>query len=206
MKRSAVGFYWTLPVPWAGFSKLPDDIEDAARASRTIAFQRTLIHTFAQRNHLTLVHEAAFLEINPDRGSPLIHQALDKAGDRCRELSAVLLFVDFSAVQGWRSHEPMLQWLREAEIDTLPIEAEPVTLSGKVFDPYQHFSEWRAKQREWTDGKEKRAEIAYQRAMGLRANGFRNPEIARALNEEGIRSLSGKPWTSDGIRKFLASR
>ena len=34
--RNAVGFYWTLPVPWAGFVELPEDIDAAAKASRTI--------------------------------------------------------------------------------------------------------------------------------------------------------------------------
>ncbi|MFN7159798.1 MAG: hypothetical protein ACK4MR_14075, partial [Erythrobacter cryptus] len=63
MKRKAVGFYWTLPVPWAGFTKLPADIEAAARGSRTIAYQRALIHAFAAAEGYALVEEAAFLEI-----------------------------------------------------------------------------------------------------------------------------------------------
>lgn len=205
MKRGAVGFYWTLPVPWAGFTELPSSIEDAAQHSQTIGFQRKLIHDFALRHGLALVHEAAFLEIDPDRGSTLIHQALDKAAVTCREHAAVLLFVDFSSVQGWRSHEPMLQWLRDAEIETLPIEAQAVSMSGRRFDPFEHFAEWRCKQREWTDGKGERAAVAYARAVALRSSGLKNPAIAQILNEEGVRSLSGRPWSADSVRKFIAS-
>ena len=43
MGRNAVGFYWTLPVPWAGFTALPEKIEDAAKVSRTIRYQMQLI-------------------------------------------------------------------------------------------------------------------------------------------------------------------
>ena len=39
----AVGFYWTLPVPWAGFTDLPTDVDEAAAQSRTIRYQRDLI-------------------------------------------------------------------------------------------------------------------------------------------------------------------
>ena len=39
MGRNAVGFYWTLPVPWAGFTDLPKDIDAAVKASRTIRYQ-----------------------------------------------------------------------------------------------------------------------------------------------------------------------
>ena len=67
--RNAVGFYWTLPVPWAGFTKLPKDIEEAAKASRTIRYQCELIRRYARDNGYRLVDEKVFLEIEPDRGS-----------------------------------------------------------------------------------------------------------------------------------------
>ena len=35
-----VGFYWTLPMPHVGFTKLPRDAEAAAEASQTIRYQR----------------------------------------------------------------------------------------------------------------------------------------------------------------------
>lgn len=205
MKKNAVGFYWTLPVPWAGFAKLPDGIEEAAKASRTIRYQRALIHEFAERNGLNLVHEAAFLEIDPDRGSEFIHDALDKAAAKCRLHSASLLFVDFAGVQGWRSHEPMLEWLRRSNIVAEPIEASPIGLDGQDFDPHEHFANWRHNQREWTMNKGKRAEAAIGRILELRSLGLKNPAIAEALNAERVLSLSGKAWSADGVRKFVAT-
>ena len=203
MKRKAVGFYWTLPVPWAGFDTLPDDIELAAKASRTIGFQRALIHRFAAKESLEIVHEAAFLEVEPDRGSEFIEGALEAAAAKCRQYGATLLFVDFSGAQGWRSHTPMLQWLREAEIETLPIEATEVVMDGQVFDPHEHFSEWRNRQREWSARKGDRRAKALARAVDLQQAGLSHPDIAARLNEKGVRSLSGKPWTGESVRKFL---
>lgn len=45
-----------------------------------------------------LIHEQAFLEIAPDRGSEVIVEALDKVAAICRERNAALLVVNFSAV------------------------------------------------------------------------------------------------------------
>lgn len=200
-----MGFYWTLPVPWAGFAKLPEGIEEAAQASRTIRYQRALIHQFAERNGLNLVHEAAFLEIDPDRGSEFIHDALDRAAAKCRLHTACLLFVDFAGVQGWRSHEPMLEWLRWSNIVAEPIEASPIRLDGQDFDPHEHFANWRHNQREWSSNKNKRAELAGARILELRNAGLKNPAIANTLNHEGVLSLSGKTWSADGVRKFMSA-
>lgn len=203
LKRKAVGFYWTLPVPWAGFDKLPDNIELAAGASRTIRFQRALINRFAAEEGFEVVHEAAFLEVEPDRGSEFIEGALEAAAAKCRQFGATLLFVDFSGAQGWRSHGPMLQWLREADIEALPIEATEVVMDGQVFDPHEHFAEWRDRQRKWSAEKGGRRTVALARAVDLQQEGLSHTAIATRLNEEGVRSLSGKPWTGEGVRKFL---
>ena len=203
MKRKAVGFYWTLPVPWAAFAKLPEDIERAAQASRTIRYQRALIQRFAAEEHFEIVHEAAFLEVEPDRGSEFIKGALDKAAAKCRQFGAILLFVDFSGAQGWRSHAPMLDWLRAADIETLPIEATDEMMDGHIFDPHQHFAQWRHRQREWVQDKGERRARALRRAGELQDEGLSHAAIAMRLNDEGVRSLSGKPWSGEGVRKFL---
>lgn len=203
LKRKAVGFYWTLPVPWAGFDTLPDDIELAAKASRTIGFQRALINRFAAEEGLEIVHEATFLEIEPDRGSEFIEGALEAAAAKCRQYGATLLFVDFSGAHGWRSHAPMLQWLQEADVETLPIEATEVAMDGLAFDPHEHFAEWRARQRKWSAKKGDRRAKARARAADLRKDGLSHSAVAMRLNDEGVRSLSGKPWTGESLRKFL---
>ena len=78
MARNAVGFYWTLPVPWAGLVSLPNEIDEAAKVSRTIRYQRDLVRRYATDEGYRLVHEELFLEIEPDRGSDLILEPLRK--------------------------------------------------------------------------------------------------------------------------------
>lgn len=68
MKRNAVGFYWTLPVPWIGFTELPDAVEEVAKVSMTIRYQMHMIRRHAEESRLPLVHEAVYMEVSPDRG------------------------------------------------------------------------------------------------------------------------------------------
>lgn len=206
MTRNAVGFYWTLPVPWAGFTTLPAQIDDAAAISKTIRYQRDAIRRHAKSEGFDLVHEEVFLEIEPDRGSDIIREPLAKVAKICREHDAVLLYVDFSQVQGWRSHAPMQQWSQTYSIETDPVFPDEIVMDGQRFDPHAHFGAWREKQADWMAGKAVRAAKAHTRAQDLVATGLKNLEIAKLLNAENILSLSGKPWTADNLGKFLASR
>ena len=90
MTRNAVGFYWTLPVPWAGFTTLPAGIDDAAAVSMTIRYQRDAIRRHAKSEGFQLIHEEVFFEIEPDRGSDIITEPLAKVEKICREHDAVL--------------------------------------------------------------------------------------------------------------------
>ncbi|MFG6083673.1 hypothetical protein ACEUZ9_005396 [Paracoccus litorisediminis] len=202
MSQQAIGFYWTLPVPWAGFAVLPEDVDEAAEASRTIRYQRDAVRYYAKQNGFQLVTEKVFLEIAPDRGSDLILGPLSKVEKLCREQAAVLLFVDFAEVQGWRSHAPMTEWSRQSGIEVVPIFPNEMLIEGKVFDPSAHFQKWRARQYEWSAGKPARRARALSRAMELRAKGLSNPEIAAALNSENVPSVTGKVWTGETVRKL----
>ena len=51
----------------------------------------------------------------------------------------------------------------------MPVDAAPVIVDGEEFDPYEHFSDWRERQREWTSKKSERTTAARQRALALRA-------------------------------------
>ena len=201
-----MGFYWTLPVPWAGFTDLPADLDVAARASRTIRYQREVIRRYARENRYELVHEEAFLEIQPDRGSELILEPLTKVEAICRRYDAVLLFVDFSLVQGWRSHHLMRRWFDRSEIRMEKIYPDEIVIDGERFDPHAHFEAWRERQRRWTEGKAERKVKILQRIRELRDSGFDYAAIAGFLNSDGIRSSTGKPWNSDNVRKVLHSR
>ena len=202
--RAGVGFYWTLPVPWAGFTSLPEDIDAAAEASRTIRYQRTLIRGFAKGDKIDLIDEKVFLEIAPDRGSRHIRDALRPVSAICRDRGALLLYVDFSAAQGWRSHGPMADILEAMDVESFPLAPSEVLLDGTLFDPSRHFAEWRDRHQAWTDGKAERLAAARAEARRLQTEeGANNTAIALRLNDRGFRSATGKPWTAETVRKQL---
>jgi hypothetical protein len=203
MGKRAVGFYWTLTVPWAGFTALPDKIEDVAKVSRTIRYQMELIRSYASENKLTLIREEAFLEVEPDRGTQYVLGILKKLETYCREHDAILLYVDFSEAQGWRSHAPMAAWSRRAGIEAVGILPEAKHIYGKLFDPQKHFSEWRERQDDWSARKDERVSAALQRARALRSDKMTYDGIARSLDHEGLRSATGKNWSADSVRKLL---
>lgn len=203
MNRKAVGFYWTLPVPWAGFTALPKNIEDAAKASRTIRYQMELIRSYAVENKLTLIREEVFLEGEPDRGTRDVLAVLRNLKDFCLANQAVLLYVDFSEAQGWRSHGPMAEWSSRAGVETVGIAPVEKFIDGKLFDPGKHFSGWRRRQEEWSAGKAERVAAALCRAQALRAEKMTYDKIARSLDAEGLRSATGKKWSAELVRKLL---
>jgi hypothetical protein len=203
MTKAAVGFYWTLPAPWAGFTDLPDDIDEAAAASRTIRYQRDLIRRYASQEGMHLIREKVFLEIEPDRGSEQILEPLSEIEDFCRENAAVLLYVDFAEFNGWRSHHHLGAWARRTSVKALPIPPSSLDVSG--FDPHQHFSKWRHAQHEWSAGKPQRRARALARALELQIEGRSYPGIADQLNNEDVPSLTGKRWTGDNVGKLMKS-
>lgn len=200
MKPRAIGFYWTLPVPWAGFMRIDEkDVDEAARQSRTIALQREVIRRWARENRINLVHEEAFVELSPDRGSPQMSDSLQPLIDRALREEARILFVDFGRAIGWRSHH----YLREL-VDENAMLFQDVALSYAETELFtSHFSSWRARQRDWIGTKYQRAALARQRGHELRGEGLGYGAVAERLNVEGIASLTGKPWTGDNLRKLL---
>lgn len=201
--RNAVGFYWTLPVPWAGFAALPARVDEAAGVSRTIRYQCELIRRHAADEGLRLVAEEVFLELSPDRGSAEIADALRRVERICRERDAALLLVDFAAVQGWRGHRPLEDWASRARIEVRTVYPDGIEIDGAWFDPHDHFARWRERQNEWTRGKAARVGRALAEARARSAAGRTRAEIAAELNAHAIRSASGRPWTAESIGKLL---
>lgn len=203
MGSKAVGFYWTLPVPWAGFTALPGNIEEAARVSRTINYQLKLIRSYTATHEFTLIREEAFLEVEPDRGSTYVLDLLIKLEAFCASEKAALLYVDFSQVQGWRSHGPMNEWSRRTGIESIAIWPDEVMIDGKSFDPSRHFQDWRERQYQWSEGKAERLAKALERVEALRLQKLSYDKVAAVLNEEDLHSGTRKPWTGDMVRKLL---
>lgn len=74
-----VGFYWTFPVLWIGFESLGKDVDEAARKSLTIRYQRDLANRWVKDHGGVMIREGAALELRPDRGTEEILPALGKA-------------------------------------------------------------------------------------------------------------------------------
>jgi len=127
---------------------------------------------------------------------------LEQLESYCREHSAVLLFVDFSQAQGLRSHAPMTEWAKKTGIETVAIWPEEIKLDGKLFDPGEHFHDWRERQFLWSEGKTDRLSKALSRVIELRLQKQSYEKIAAVLNDERIRSATGKPWTGEMVRKL----
>jgi hypothetical protein len=199
----AVGFYWTLPVPWAGFISLPENAAEAAMVSRTIRYQRVLVGRYARENSWELVNEVVFLEVQPDRASSYVREPVRRAAELCRAHQALLLSVDFAVLHGWRGHNPLREAAEDFGIELLPIAAESVELDGETFDPHEHFSLWRDRQRRWSAEKPSRRAAMLAKARQMRSDGLTYAGIAERLNDTGLPSPSGKPHTSESVRKVL---
>lgn len=208
MPRNFVGFYWTLPVPRVGFTRLPEDAAEAAAQSRTIRYQRDLVHRFVRDEGVgRLIAEFVWLELAFDRGSAYVDTVLDKAFAACREHEAHLVYVDFGQRSGWRIHHHLRHRLNEAEV---PIHGlDPERLPGEDFDPIRHFEEWRRRFEELRDAQprgEALRETVREMIVPFLPPETPKPDYASAaafLNREGIRSTTDRQWTRDNLRMFL---
>ncbi len=86
--RRYIGFYWTRPVPWAGFTALPRDANDAAKMSMTVRYQRERVWRWVRDERGELIAEEAFIEVAPDRGTKHIVPEVDRLLRICREQEA----------------------------------------------------------------------------------------------------------------------
>ena len=204
-----VGFYWTLPVRWAGFLDLPTDAARAAAASRTIAYQRLLVRRYVVSERGMLAHEVVAMEVSPDRGTDAIEGDVARAGQLCRQEGATLVHVDFHSNGGWRPHRALaaaLAALERAGVPAMGLPAEEVMLDGRRFDPAEHFSMWRVQDAEERERRQQVVPDALKTTLDEVPPGRgRWPAVARLLNERGVPTLTGGGvWTADNVRKAAA--
>jgi hypothetical protein len=202
--RSFVGFYWTFPVRWAGFTHLSADADEAAMQSRTIAYQQALVRRYVSGERGRLIAEVTAIEVSPDRGTEALEGDIVKAGRLCREHGATLAYVDFQVNRGWRPHpfiRAAVQRL-DAGHEAVPVAADEV-LNG--FDPEEHFSMWRVQDREERERRRTLVPAALRAALREIPEGRgRYGRIATLLNAQGIPTANGGAvWTSETARKAL---
>jgi hypothetical protein len=204
--RKFVGFYWTLPVPWAQFTKLSREADVAAKQSRTIRYQRELIRARVRQEGGRLVGEFCFMEVEPDRASDYVRDEVALAAKVCREQHAQLLYVDFSEGTLWRRHVYLKSRI-EAELGqdgALALPPEPISVDGVMFDPARHFKSWRSISRHQAVERRRRAiseVIALAEIISPGAGQYAS--IAERLNGNGVTTSTGRLWSADNVKKVL---
>ena len=202
--QNFIGFYWTLPVPWAGFRTLPKSADEAAAKSQTIRYQRDRVRSWVREENGTLFAEEVFLELQPDRGTEQIVPVIDRLLARCRAEDATLVLVDFSEAFGWRRHGPLWDRLDD-ETSWMALDPVPVIMDGADFDPVEHFRTWREIDHAHAGSKPDRKAAIARAIDGLGTEHATVTALAQALNTEGVRTPTGRSWTEDNLRKFLKS-
>lgn len=198
-----IGFYWTLPVPWLGFTKLPKSVEEAASVSRSIRYQRERIRQWIKEEGGQLLHEEAFMETKADRGTTAILPEIDRLLAKAEALDATLALVNFAESFHWRPHAALWGHLRSEE-RVMALDPVPVLIDGQFFDPTSHFRAWTEMAETHTALKpQAKAQIA-ARVAAMKEGGTSLTAIADTLNAEGVTTPSGKPWRADNLRKLLA--
>lgn len=193
-----IGISWTRPVPWAQFYGVDTDIERAAKQSRTIAYQRERIARYVKEEKGQLTGHIVLNDLLPDRASP------ETAGTLAKHLAktpheVMFLYVNFSQANGWRKH-PYLEQALEG-YRTLALDPVEMMIEGQIFNPINHFRSWQQRGELHSKGKLAHAErvLAYLSAYPAKSW----PARASALNEAGMTTHGGKPWTADNLRKFM---
>jgi hypothetical protein len=198
-----LAFYWTLPVNWAGFTELPTDADAAAKASRTIRYQVEVVRRWVKSEKSTLLREVVFMDIRPDRGTDAIKDEISKVLAEAAKKQAEVVLVDFSQAFGWRPHGPLFEMLSAAGTCVL-LPPEQQMIDGKLWDPVTHFRTWRELDYAHQMAKDELKGTALSTMTDLKADGASYSGIAKKLNDMGIKTVNGRAWTADNVRKFMA--
>ena len=203
VSMNCIGFYWTLPVNWAGFTTLPADADEAAKISRTIRYQVERVRHWVKTEGGTLLREVVYLETRPDRGTAAIGDDLRLLVTTARKLGAKVVLVDFSQAYGWRSHGYLHDLLSDSDL-CRPLTPDEWMIDGKRFDPVTHFRTWREVDEAYQSTKPQLKAAAQQTISGLKEAGASYAAIATELNVMGVRTVNGLAWTAENVRKFMA--
>ncbi|RWO88607.1 hypothetical protein [Mesorhizobium sp.] len=203
-----VGFYWTRPVNWAGLRKLPKDVDEAARNSKTIRYQCERVRRWVESEHGTLSREFVFIEHDPEEATAAIRRVLEQAIELCQERRCAFIYVNFGYVRLWRRHRYMWEMLKGSGLKLIDLHPIPLTIDGQRFDPIEHFEKWRDHEHLWKDEHRQAVRQAFAEALVKVPEGRgRFQAIADYLNDvRCIETLTGLQWTDETVRKFMDLR
>lgn len=205
-----IGIYWTLPAP--GRTALPNQIDEAAKASFTIERQRQLVSAVATGLGLKSLAECALQFSSRLEWSEGLDELLRDALAQSDE-DTVLISVDFQAF-GWRTHHALRHRLRGVGLQDIRVSA------GMDIEVADHF----ALNRHWD---ERHRQLRKQRRERVKSRRFqpdrqrltqfhdymrrRIHEIeewqdwslvkkAEALNARALWTVSGLRWNAELVR------
>lgn len=201
MTEKYFAFYWTLPVPWVGFTSLPGDVDEAAKISRTIRYQRDRVrqHVRSLGTEMVPGGEMVRLELEPDRGSSEIAADFAALLSRAKAEGAMVAIVDFARHAGWRRHARLMEHYGHPCCDRIEVSAEDVHLAG--FNPYGHFEKWRDQMKTNIEAKPGHRARVLGVLEGMEGGSF--AIRAKVLNDLDLKTHGGKDWTAENLRKFL---
>lgn len=201
--RKAIGFYWTFPVNWLPIPEFEtDDIEVAAKGSKTINVQREAIRRWAKESGFKLIHEEAFVEAEPDRISSEAGKVLDRLLERAKQVDAKVLFVDLKHEVNKRNHRILNELVDFQSHANGLLQSVPLAWQEQEFLA-GHFADWGMVHRHWLEHREERQRMTLARARRLREQRLPLKTVAHQLNEANLPSMTGKLWNEETLRKFL---
>ena len=203
MNKPYVGFYWTLPVKWARYYKLPSGLDAALAKSRTIRYQYERVRRYVAEERGSLIDHIHFMDLRPDRGTGAVVEALARARASCTASQATLIYVDFADSFGWRPHKPMREYLEQEGLDALPLPPDPVPIDGQMFCPITHFQTWRQRHGQHHERRQRALSELINAAVDIPKGPGRYASLAEILNSRGESTASGLPWTATNVRKQL---
>jgi hypothetical protein len=200
-----LAFYWTLPVNWAGFTALPHDADEAAKASRTIRYQVERVRRWVKDEKGHILREVVFMETRPDRGTDAIQSEIRRLLTDAEKTQAEVVLVDFAQAFGWRPHGPLFNMIGAAGNCVL-LPPEPALIDGKWWNPVEHFRAWREVDYAHQIAKDGLKDATLSTMADLKSDGASYASIAGHLNDMGMKTVNGRLWTADNVRKFMVQR
>lgn len=219
-----IALYWTMPVPWAGHTDLPEDAAAAAEKSVTIRYQRELVHREIKSHNRKLIGEIPYIEVDAFRPGKEIRDTLARIATRCLREGAGFVYVRFGGPYRVRYHAELESWIENhfamAKIPCTAIPAEggdntpewadadhdthqPKLLYSGLIDPYAHFRAWQVANETRRKNRDLHASKVIDAAAGLRNQGATFQQVAEHLNSQELFSTTGRRWTAESLRKFI---
>jgi hypothetical protein len=151
----------------------------------------------------TLLREVVFMDTRPDRGTDAIKDEIGKVLAEAAKKQAEVVLVDFSQAFGWRPHGPLFDMI-DAAGNCVLLPPEPQLIDGHLWDPVTHFRTWREVDHAHQQAKDSLKDAALSAMTDLKAEGASYSAIAASLNGMGLKTVNGRAWTADNVRKFMA--